>query len=231
MQCQNCEAPILPSDLRCQRCGAKSLHRRVMFGDRDRDFVLTAEEPGTASSEAFREVPDRENWQFTLEDRLESHPPVEEETKHIDQPVQRGGFLRRLVAFGVDVLVILTLGAIMSGLSYIGYKVGLAAYGRSISEKNWAGLKMLLTLGWLVLLNGYFVLFHGLAGKTVGKSLLGLRVVGVDQAAITYKRAGFRWLATIFSFVPLGLGHLWIIWSAEKRGWHDHLARTWVIKD
>ena len=42
----------------------------------------------------------------------------------------------------------------------------------------------------------YFVVFHGMEGKTVGKWLLGLRVVGVNQRPITYRRALLRWIGT-----------------------------------
>ncbi|PYJ14581.1 MAG: RDD family protein, partial [Verrucomicrobia bacterium] len=47
----------------------------------------------------------------------------------------------------------------------------------------------------------------------------------------TYRQAFLRSLGTVVSVAPLGLGFLWIIWSREKRGWHDFLARTWVIRD
>jgi uncharacterized RDD family membrane protein YckC len=29
----------------------------------------------------------------------------------------------------------------------------------------------------------------------------------------------------------IGLGILWIVWSREKRAWHDFLARTWVVRE
>ena len=48
---------------------------------------------------------------------------------------------------------------------------------------------------------------------------------------ITYRRALFRWIGSIgLGGASLGLAFLWILWQREKRGWHDFLARTWVIR-
>ena len=47
MNCQNCEAPVPDDAERCAKCGAKLLHRRIVFGaPRPEDFKLTLEEPG-----------------------------------------------------------------------------------------------------------------------------------------------------------------------------------------
>jgi len=62
--------------------------------------------------------------------------------------------------------------------------------------------------------------------------VLRLRVIGSEQQRITYGRALLRWIATIgFGLLSFGVSFLWIIWSREKRGWHDFLARTWVIRE
>ena len=53
-------------------------------------------------------------------------------------------------------------------------------------------------------------------GKTVGKWLLGLRVVGADQAPITYRHALLRWLGTIVGVAPDRIGFLWILWQPGK---------------
>ena len=68
-------------------------------------------------------------------------------------------------------------------------------------------------------------------GKTVGKWVLGLRVVGAGQAPITYRRALLRWIGAVgLGAGSFGLGFLWILWQREKRGWHDFLAQTWVMR-
>jgi uncharacterized RDD family membrane protein YckC len=69
-------------------------------------------------------------------------------------------------------------------------------------------------------------------GKTIGKWIFGLRVVGAGGAPIHYRRALLRWIAAVgLGTASLGLAFLWILWQREKRGWHDLLARTWVIRE
>ena len=45
-----------------------------------------------------------------------------------------------------------------------------------------------------------------------------------------YRQALLRWLAAV-GFAPILLGFLWMIWSREKRAWHDIIAQTWVIRE
>jgi len=226
MKCQNCESPILPSDDRCQQCGAKPLHQRVFLGGRREEFTLTPEE------EPFElgEISEREEWQISSEQRPESERPGAEMSNRSAPEIHWGGFFRRACAFILDAIVILALSTVLFIMCYVGYKVGLSAHGRALTLDHSKPLFVLLTWGWSGLATAYFVVFHGMEGKTVGKWLLGLRVVGVERSRITYRRALLRWLGVV-GFAPLLLGFLWILWSREKRGWHDFLAHTWVIRD
>jgi len=226
MKCQNCEATILPSDERCQSCGAVPLRRRVFSGSRREDFTLTAEE------EPFElgDISETEDWQMSFERRPELDRPTAEAPTPSSPETQWGGFFRRTWAFGLDVIIIAALSIVMGFMCYVGYKVGLSAHGRALTWEHSTPLIVLLTWASLGLATGYFVIFHGIGGKTIGKWLLGLRVVGAERSPITYRRAFLRWLALV-GFAPVLLGFLWILWSREKRGWHDLLARTWVIRD
>lgn len=183
------------------------------------DFTLTAEdlpleeEPPNASEE----------WRFEGDPRITPMAPVEE--------VQRGGFLRRAGAFVLDIIIVLLLASIMGILAFIGYKVGLAAHHRTVAIDNAAPLAVFLTFGWFLLTTAYFVLFHGMDGRTIGKWLLGLRVVGPERTPITYRQAFLRWLGLVVAIAPFAAGILWILLNREKRGWHDYIARTWVVRD
>ena len=160
-------------------------------------------------------------------DRLYERLKREEEKA---SEIQWGGFFRRAGAFIVDLLVLTILTLLLFYLAYVGYSVGLAAHDQSLSSDNLDVFLLFLSLGWIGLVTGYFVLLHGMEGKTVGKWLFGLRVVGPDQEPITYGRALLRWIATWVSAI-FGLGFLWVLFSGEKRGWHDLLAGTWVIRE
>jgi uncharacterized RDD family membrane protein YckC len=141
-----------------------------------------------------------------------------------------GGFLRRSYASSVDTIVLFLLSYLLFYLGYAGYKVGLAAHRQPPSWDNSALFLYLFLIAWFFLVTGYFVLFHGMGGKTVGKWLLGLRVVGVNGTPVTYGRAFLRCLGTIVC-IFFGMGFLWILCNKERRGWHDLLAGTWVIRE
>lgn len=229
MNCQNCEAPVLISDEHCAQCGAKLLHRRVFpSAPKHEEFTLTQEEP----SAEFETQTEHDDW------RIESPPEFAATSQRIEWPsepilnVRWGGFFRRAGAGLIDIVMVILLFAVMGIMAYIGYKVGLAAHDRSISWSNGAPLMTFLTFAGMGLATAYFVVFHGMEGKTIGKWLLGLRVVGADQGSLTYRQALLRWVGTVgFGFMSFGLSFLWILWQREKRGWHDFLAHTWVIRD
>lgn len=231
MNCQNCDAPAGVTDEWCQKCGAKLLRRKVFLGTPKADeFSLTTEEPGGAAAEddtrrEGEEVDFPPRARGAIAAAAPNFPPE-------SAPPRWGGFLRRSGAFLVDIGAVLLLAALMGAMSYIGYKVGLSAHNRSVTWNSAVPLMSLLTLAWVALAALYFVVFHGMGGKTVGKWLFGLRVVGVDQRPISYRRALLRWIGTVaLGCASLGLAFLWVLWQREKRGWHDLLARTWVIRD
>src|SRR5512140_3120878 len=178
LKCQNCETPVAASDELCGKCGAKLLHRRVLFGVANPENVsLTAEEN---KPEADAD-PEADDWQFPTREEMAQLGGRPTAPVAPEQQVRWGGFFRRAYALIIDLFVIALLSSIMSAMAYVGYKVGLGAHGLVIAGGNAAALFAILTLGWLGLTSAYFIIMHGLGGQTVGKMLLGLRVVGVDR--------------------------------------------------
>jgi uncharacterized RDD family membrane protein YckC len=226
MNCQNCDAPVSPSDERCERCGAKLLHRRAFLGaPRKEDFTLTFDEPVNDFEEA---APDTDP-EFPYHSEFATAPHA---TAAAGAPPRYGGFWRRLFAFVIDVVMIVLLGAVMGAMAYVGYKVGLAAHNRAMTLGNASPLVVFLTFSGVFLTTAYFVVFHGMDGRTIGKSVFHLRVVGRDQQRISYRRAFLRCVGTFgLGMASIGVSLLWILWSREKRAWHDYLARTWVVQD
>src|SRR3990172_1938552 len=208
MLCQNCERPIELADEQCPHCGAMPLHRRVFMGNQRKEFALTAEE----ESFEIGETPETQGWPISPEASATRYPQIEDRSHARNHEVRWGGFFRRACAIIVDLIVILALASVMVLLAYIGYKVGLSAHGRSVTCGNVTPLLIFLSWGGIGLATVYFVLFHGMEGKTIGKWLLGLKVVGAEQGTITYRRAFLRWLATV-GLAPLPLGFLLVLLS------------------
>ncbi len=229
MKCQNCDAPVLSSDERCQSCGAKLLHHRVVLGvPKAEEFTLTPEEPAIE----LEEPAETDNGDFPARAEIEPEAAAVSIQSEPIAEIRWGGFFRRAGAFLVDVVMIVLLSALMGVMAYIGYRVGLSAHSRIISWNNAAPLMSFLTLAWIGLATTYFVVFHGMEGRTIGKWLFGLRVVGAGLTPISYRRALLRWCGAVgLGVASLGLAFLWILWQREKRGWHDFLARTWVIRE
>jgi uncharacterized RDD family membrane protein YckC len=148
----------------------------------------------------------------------------------VEVEIRWAGLFRRACAAAIDVVVLASLSAILFYLGYVGYAVGLWAHHRALDAGDAGFLVSVLFAAWICLVAGYFVLLHGMEGKTVGKWALGLRVVGAGRRRVSYGQAFVRWLASVPS-VFSGLGFWWILLDHEKRAWHDLLARTWVIRE
>lgn len=76
----------------------------------------------------------------------------------------------------------------------------------------------------------YFTLFVGACGQTPGKMLFGLKIVYVNGQEMTYGGACLRSFCWIFSLLLFSVGFLIIAFTRHKRGLHDLLAGTQVIR-
>ena len=116
------------------------------------------------------------------------------------------GFWIRLAAAVIDGIITGVIGGIIGALT------GVPAIGSLFS---------LL----------YYVLFTGLKGQTPGKMALGIQVVNLQYEVPGVPRAILREvLGKLVSTVAILLGFFWIGWDRHKRGWHDHISGTYVIR-
>ena len=76
----------------------------------------------------------------------------------------------------------------------------------------------------------YSAIFWVLVGRTPGKAALGLRVVRMDERALGWGTAVTRVAGYALSSI-LMIGFLWIAIDRRRQGFHDKLARTFVIYD
>jgi len=81
-----------------------------------------------------------------------------------------------------------------------------------------------------VLAAGYFQFFWSLSGQTLGKLLTGGRVVASTGGALGFRRAALRLVGTVLSLLPFGVGFLGLWTDPERRGWHDRLAGSKVVR-
>jgi uncharacterized RDD family membrane protein YckC len=77
----------------------------------------------------------------------------------------------------------------------------------------------------------YWWIGLAVAGRTVGKALVGLRVVRRDGSALGARVALIRVVAFPFSFIFFGLGFVGILFGRNRRALHDVVARTKEVYD
>ncbi len=148
------------------------------------------------------------------------------------------GFTSRAVALVIDYLIIFLVGTFIIGT--MTFFIDLAAVQRFIQWVNsilpgfdqlFIGLTSARFAGVLFLLvnYGYFVFFFSTTGQTIGKSIMGLRVVTLGGHRMGVKRSFIRALCYAVSLAPLGLGFLWVLGHDQRQAWHDRIARTYVL--
>jgi uncharacterized RDD family membrane protein YckC len=120
----------------------------------------------------------------------------------------RAGFGQRLGAALIDGMLVVAVVYILTGFfGQVGYLVGL------------------------ITAVPYFTYFEGgRTGQTLGKRVLGVRVVDFATGTpIGYGRGLIRYLARAASSLVLYLGYFWMLWDREAQTWHDKLASTVVV--
>ncbi|MFZ5815803.1 MAG: RDD family protein [Bacillota bacterium] len=93
------------------------------------------------------------------------------------------------------------------------------------------GLPFLGFLAYMVVAFGYFIYFWGSSGQSPGKKIMGLHVVSTDGQPMSYGKATLRLLGYMVSGMILYIGFLMIAFDDAKRGLHDRIATTLVVKE
>jgi uncharacterized RDD family membrane protein YckC len=75
----------------------------------------------------------------------------------------------------------------------------------------------------------YFTVFHAWTGQTIGKMIMGIKVVTVSNRLPPPSVAFLRWSGYILSSLPLAAGFLWSAVDKDRCAWHDRLAGTKVV--
>ena len=131
-----------------------------------------------------------------------------------------GGFWVRAIAFFIDQTILGIalgmVGAMLWGAAYADFDP-FSGYDRADLIDD-------------VVKAGYFTLAVALWATTVGKRVFGMFVVRPDGSRVGYGRALARYLAYILSGVLLGIGFIMIGVRQDKRGLHDLICDTVVVR-
>lgn len=147
-----------------------------------------------------------------------------------DETVMRGtpelaGVVSRVVAALIDVLLLAAVDAIVLFLT-------LRITGLSMTAEDVAVLKPIpMGAFFAVLALGYLVGFTAGCGQTIGKMVLGLRVLGDDGTPVDLTGAVIRSLGALAAVLTLGLLYVPVLVTSDRRALHDRLAGTRVVRD
>jgi len=134
------------------------------------------------------------------------------------------GFWIRFVAVLIDGLITGFASAAVQAILIPAVALGQPSAGRATA---YLGIAYLASI---TIACAYESLFVYKCGATPGKMIFGLRVVRPDGGPISLGRAIGRYFAKMLSAIILGIGYIMAAFDNEKRGLHDILADTRVIK-
>ncbi len=110
---------------------------------------------------------------------------------------------------------------------YAGFWIRFVAY---IIDSVIMGALAVTVIGLIVAIP-YMPVMWWKKGQTLGQMALGLKVVrAADGGPITGSQAVIRLIGLWVSAIVLYIGLIWVAFEPRKRGWHDMMADTVVIK-
>lgn len=132
---------------------------------------------------------------------------------------KKTGLIRRLLAFVYDALVVCAL-----------WIVGTAAllpfnHGHVIAPHNIFYQIYLLLIPYC-----FFTEFWRANGQTLGMMAWKYKIVADNDENLTRKQMMIRFLVSILSFLSLGVGFIWQMFSSHKKSWPDIAAKTTLCR-
>ncbi len=142
----------------------------------------------------------------------------------ISLELEYASFGARLLAMIIDMIILNTASAMIQA-PFMALMLG-----------NLNSTTMIVSfVGPILLVGGLAVLYtvwleSSAWQATLGKKILGLRVVDLDGQRITFWKSASRNFNKSISTLILGIGYLMPLWTAKRQALHDRMSRCLVIK-
>ncbi len=133
-------------------------------------------------------------------------------------PFEPASLFKRCAAFSYDLLVLVGLVASFTLLVVL-------LHGEAIAPGN-----LWFQFAVLAIVTVFFCGFWAHGGQTLGMRAWRIRVMAQDGTPLSWPHAVLRFGAGVLALLPLGLGLWWGIFDAQRRGWHDRLTNTRVVR-
>jgi uncharacterized RDD family membrane protein YckC len=143
-----------------------------------------------------------------LEMRYEANQPHAATVVCGTQEYELASLRTRIIAAAIDLAVLSIAAWVFSSL---------------LGVMGWvASVLFLFTFQWYFLSERF--------GQTPGKMVMNIFVVRADGEFPTARDAALRTVGYLLNLLCLGFGWIWIIADRKEQGWHDKLAKTYVVK-
>jgi uncharacterized RDD family membrane protein YckC len=139
----------------------------------------------------------------------------------------------RLVAYLVDAFIASAIALVLLTVAVIVLLGGgdWSDPESPVLEPGVIATFMVLALLAVVIAVAYFPFFWARGGQTPGMGLFGLRVVrDRDGGAVGWGSAILRLIGLTIGGSVFYLGYIWILIDKRRRGWHDLIAGTVVVR-
>ena len=139
------------------------------------------------------------------------------------QTQRYAGVWMRFLAYLVDALL---MSAVLFPLGFgLGLTIGASGADANSPHVNPGTNGVSIVVGWL-----YYSLLESSSWQgTLGKKLLGMRVIDLNGNRISFGRATGRYFGKILSGMICFIGFVMVAFTEKKQGLHDMLAGTLVV--
>ena len=144
-------------------------------------------------------------------------------TTEINEATQFAGFWIRVGAYFIDMVLLLIPNLL---ISFLYRSIAPSTNAIEMVFRDIFPVCLSMIVWWIY----YAVLYSSVWQASVGKKVLGLKVVGKNGDRISFGRATGRYASYVVSGLICGIGYMMIGWTKKKRGLHDMIAGTYVIK-
>ncbi|MBD3269948.1 RDD family protein [Candidatus Peregrinibacteria bacterium] len=132
------------------------------------------------------------------------------------------GFWIRLLALLIDSLIVSLLM-----LLFFGSQIGVLYSG----DPELIMVAMSTTTPLLAIVPiVYYILFWTLLSTTPGKMILKLKIVNYEGNKISFGQSVLRYIGYMLSAIVLYIGFIWAAFDTKRQGWHDKIAKTYVVR-
>jgi uncharacterized RDD family membrane protein YckC len=144
-------------------------------------------------------------------------------------PTTGNSFIARAVALAIDFMLLAVLHCFLFLLTAFWFINEIVYLDPLAIFVLYVSIFIVSGVSFVFLHIVYFTVFHAWTGQTLGKMLMGIKVVSTGDEIISLGAAFLRWAGYMISAIPLGAGFLWAAVAKDHCAWHDRLARTKVI--